>query len=291
MNYRLLFSYLLLIISFIAISPSYASQYGPTYPSIWGYDLSELPAMQWGQGDIKAYLMEDGDIWFVVNSFYQETDLMKDKPKKINEKYILIKFFKGEQYEMSEKEKKQLLNKSPLKNTQKIIFKDHSTFTFFESQKITPYFIPDFCKNYFIKTSSKGDQKKYSILIASPQVEIYEDKIHNNTQYPPFIYQRLHLLNTLIPLKDDTFLIFDSTRSLILRLDKNLQTQFKAIHPVMLISNQYIMRNFFIIDYSIIENLITQFLKHPEPIYQGVHNALFLYFHEKYPESLNKKSD
>lgn len=275
---------LCLLTSVMAFSYQARVAYGPVYPSVWGYDLCELPAMKWGGGSIQAYAMNDGDIWFLVNASYKETELMNMAPKRLDEHYILIKFFKKEQKAISENEKKQLLNKIEIQGSREILFKDKSKLSLYESSSTTSYFVPDFCRNYFVKTSPQGQSKQYSILIASPQVDIYEDSLQNNTQYPPFMYQRLHLLSTLIPLKDDTFLVFDKNRTLILRVDKNLKTQFKPVNPVMVMSNKYIMRNFFIVDYSLISNLVTQFMKHPEPVYQGVHNALFEHFNKQYPE-------
>ena len=97
----------------------------------------------------------------------------------------------------------------------------------------------------------------------------------------PFYYQKLHLLNEIIALKDDTFIVFENEGNLILRFDKDLKTKFKPITPVRIRDN-YIMRNFFVIDYSLIENLEKKYQAQSDSFYQNIHDDLLSYFHKKY---------
>ena len=42
------------------------------------------------------------------------------------------------------------------------------------------------------------------------------------------------------------------------------------------------MRNFFVIDYSVIENLKKEYPGNSIPFYQNIHDGLLSYLHEKY---------
>jgi hypothetical protein len=46
------------------------------YSEVWGYDLSEFPAVKWGLAGVMAYAMDDGDIWFAVDYSYKKTNPM-----------------------------------------------------------------------------------------------------------------------------------------------------------------------------------------------------------------------
>lgn len=96
-----------------------------------------------------------------------------------------------------------------------------------------------------------------------------------------FFYQKLYRLRNIIPLKDDTFIAFSRNSNLIIRFNKNLETQFKPVAPVQ-IQGDYIMRNFFVIDYALIENLKKEYPGSPMPFYQYVHDGLLNHLHEKY---------
>ena len=68
----------------------------PPYPDVWGYDLSTLPAMKYGSAGMRAYLMDDGDVWFLITESYKIRPSMEDIEEHSNYKYLLIKFFKNE---------------------------------------------------------------------------------------------------------------------------------------------------------------------------------------------------
>ena len=42
------------------------------------------------------------------------------------------------------------------------------------------------------------------------------------------------------------------------------------------------MRNFFVMDYSVIEDLTKKYPGQSIPFYQNIHDGLLSYFHEKY---------
>lgn len=257
------------------------------YPEIWGYDLSEFPAMKWGLAGVETYAMDNGDFWFFVDYFYKNTNPM-EKVSIENKQYILIKFFKGEKLKLTLQEKNKLVQviegkKLSLSSlSSKIEFKDGSTLETYNEICPKLCFVPDFFLDYLIKTDTHGKAKKYSILVASPQVDIYLDEGLCEENAAPFLYQKLHTLHDLILLKDDTFIAFDMGSSLILRFDKQLKTKFKPVSPTVIHYNDYISRNFFVIDYSLIENLHKKFIDEEVPLYQSIHDALLQHFHKLY---------
>ena len=260
----------------------------PPYPNIWGYDLSILPAMKYGSAGMRAYLMYDGDIWFLITKSYDITPSFEDIEKRSNYKYILLKFFKNEKIELSQKKYDQIINiidkqKSRLKSIYdtEINFSDGSKLQFVPNYTAAKCFFPDFYNQFLLKTDPKGDQRKISILGAHPSVKMIKDGRPSDRAPAPFFYQKLYLLSNIVPLKDDTFLLFEEDGSLILRLNKNLETKFKPITPVR-IQDNYIMRNFFVIDYSVIEALEKEYPGNSIPFYQNIHDGLLSYFHKKY---------
>ena len=42
------------------------------------------------------------------------------------------------------------------------------------------------------------------------------------------------------------------------------------------------MRNFFVMDYSVIEDLAKKYPGSPAPFFQNIHDALLVHFHEQY---------
>ena len=95
----------------------------PPYPDVWGYDLSTLPAIKYGAASVSAHPMKNGDIWFLVTKSYKIKPSMESSEEHFDKKYLLIKFFKNEQIELSEKERIKLF---------KIIDKDgdHTTYSY-----------------------------------------------------------------------------------------------------------------------------------------------------------------
>lgn len=287
-------AFCLMILLFSAMSSAAdtsTEQIVPPYPEIWGYDMSEFPAMKWGLAGIDAYAMDDGDIWFVVDYFYRKTNPMDFLAPTADDQYALIKFFKGEIIILNWEERKKLFEITEGKNIS--YYLNRGPIQFSDGSEIKAYRYrspkgrchePDFSEDYFIKNDLKGNETKYSILVAYPQVEVKKEDIDcQNLGAPLFLYQKLHSLTNVIPLKDETFLVLSNNSNLILRFDKNFKTKFKPVTPVKIHGNE-IMRNFFVIDYSLIENFEAQAIRKPGSFYQAVHDALLTYLQENYSD-------
>lgn len=280
-------SIILLFYTFSFIAQAEILKINPPYPEVWGYDLSEIPAVKWGGADVKHFVMDDGDVWFLVDYSYKKTALTSFR----DEKYILIKFFKGEKILLNAEE----LNKLFEVIDKKEVFPGHPRYKdiiFSDGSKIKIHryspakrrcYVPNFVVNYIIKTDALGKEERYSILGASSQVSIWEsDRDCIATGTSPFLYQKLHTLTEVIPLKDDTFIVYSiSDPNLILRFDKDFNTKFKPFTSLNIHGND-IMRNFFVIDYALIEKFETQALTQVGGTYQNIHDALLNYFQEQY---------
>lgn len=262
-----------------------AVKYSPPYPDVWGYDLSDYPAFKQGGGIVSAYLMEDGDIWFFIDYSHSYKDPITRQ--EIGEQYILIKFFKGEKQLLSAEEMYKLHEKTKEKKsinlgTNKAVFSDGSRLVLKTSSPPKLCFIPDFGLDYFEKTTSEGKIEKYSILGALPQVRTWYDHNYCEHQGADFFYQKLYFFSTLFNLDDDTFILFSSEGNLILRFDKNLNTQFKPVSTIR-VGGSTINRNFFVINHSLIEELEKKYMNAQVPVYQTIHDELLKYFRQKYP--------
>jgi hypothetical protein len=284
--------WLVLILFYITSGIAQATQkIHPPYPDVWGYDMSEFPAVKWGLADVIPYAMDDGDIWFVVDYSYKKTNPMDFFSPTTDDQYVLIKFFKGEQTILNAQERKKLFK---ITEGKKIStgYSQPAQMTFSDGSKIKVHtyapakrrcYVPDYAVNYFSRVNAQGKEKKYSILAASSQVSIWESDVDCMAEgTSPFLYQKLCTLTDLIPLKDDTFIVISSESNLILRFDKDFKTKFKPVTPVT-IHGSKIMRNFFVIDYALIEKFEAQSLNQAGSLYQNIHDALLTHFQEQYP--------
>jgi hypothetical protein len=282
---------LLLFYTVSCIAQATIQKSTPPYPDVWGYDLSEFPAVKWGLAGVTSYAMDDGDIWFVVTYSYKKTNPMDSFAPFTDYKYVLIKFFKGEQTILNAQEREKLFEITEEKeiflsylHQKDINFSDRSKLSVHHGSRTKRCFVPDFMRNYIVKTDAQGKEKNYSILAASTQVSIHQSDVDCVAEEnSPFFYQKLHTLTKVIPLKDDTFIVFAMSGSnLILRFDKDFKTKFKPVTPVT-IHGSDIMRNFFVIDYALIEKFEAQSLNQAGSTYQYIHDALLNYFQEQYP--------
>jgi hypothetical protein len=266
---------------------------GAPYPEVWGYDLSNFPAMMYGSAGVEAFAMEDGDIWFLVSYSYNVNLSLDDLQKTFNDKNVLIKFFKNEQKILSEEELKdfyKIVDKRVgchrvSSGTEEHTFSDGSRLQFSYERNLRNYLKPEFYDSFFLKTDPTGQEKKYSILVAAPQItmiKIYDDR---EVEQAPFLYQKLYPLGNPLYLKDDTFIVFNSGGNLILRFNKNFETKFKPKESVKTYHGNYIQRNFFVIDFNLIDELETKFYnKSPRPLslWQSLHDDLLCHFHTQY---------
>jgi hypothetical protein len=286
-------SYCLVLLLFFTIScitQAAIQKSYPPYPDVWGYDLSEFPAMKWGLAGVTPYAMDDGDIWFVVTYSYKKTNPMDSFAPFTDYKYVLIKFFKGEQSILNAQEREKLFKITEGKkiflgylHDNDIDFSDGSKLSIHQGSMTKRCFVPDFMRNYIVKIDAQGKEKKYSILGAATQVSIHQSDVDCVAEEnSPFFYQKLHTLTEFIPLKDDTFIVLSTSEpNIILRFDKDFKTKFKPATPVT-IHGSDIMRNFFVIDYALIEELYAQFTGKSDQVYQRIHDALLTHFQEQY---------
>jgi len=263
---------------------------GPPYPEVWGYDLSHFPAMKYGAALVSAYSMDDGDIWFLISYSYKIKPSMHFVEELVDKEYRVIKFFKKEELILSQKELTNFyktiekhagepLNSYDVQHT----FSDKSKLKFDYIPGHPKRFSPDFYQRFFVKTDPDGSQNRYSILAAYPQVEICLDGGFGEFESLPFLYQKLHLLGNAIYLKDDTFIVFENGSNLILRFNKDFQTKFQPITPIR-IQGDYIPRNFFVINYSLIEELEKKYSQKSASLYQNIHDDLLCRFYQEYSE-------
>lgn len=275
------------------------TQVGPPYPEIWGHDLSTFPSLQSGFSEMKAFKMNDGDIWFLSTYSYKIQDSLGMVDKNVDFKYKLIPFFKGKQKLLSEKEHERLLKRlagkeiflEPEKDAQ-LVFSDKSKLSLCTKNLNVKHSVPDYYNYFFEKTDVNGHVRNYSVLGAAVQVEMYRDKDAPSESTLPFFYKKLYHFKKMIPLKDDTFILVDKNQNLILRFDACLRTKFKPVTSVE-IQGDYVWQNFFIIDTSVIQKLEDNFLKdfsfyHPNTrppayqLYQNVHDNLLYHLGHDY---------
>ena len=259
----------------------------PPYPPVWGYDISDFPAIKDGEGGSRAYRMADGDIWFLITHSHRYKDPMQGILRRYtDEKFILLKFFKGEKVELNLKQRNEFLERAAewkIPQLDSIVsFSDGGTLRvhFFPSARLC--LAPMFLISHFIKMDAHHNEKQYSILGVRPHVEILTDNSLCEVQSAPFFYQRLYPLYLLIDLGDDTFIAYSNGSPLMLRFDKNLHTQFKAAHPVTTSHSNIISRNFFVLDYSVIGELQNEYLRKEVPVHQRIHDELLDYLKRKY---------
>jgi hypothetical protein len=267
----------------LAIAEKNAKAY-PPYPDVWGYDISEYPAVKWGQSGKQAYRMEDGDIWFIIDYSYKIKDPLKFPYEYYDEEYILLKFFSGEQRKINAKERTELfaLTKGKDVYSEIVSFSDGSTLQWKSGLAPRLCSTLDFVRGYFLKTDLAKNEIKYSILAARPQVDMISDQATCEEQAGHFLYQKIYPLYNLIDLGDDTFLAYTGGSNLILRFDRNINTQFKPVTPTIVRSYDFIRRNFFVVEYQLIEEIASKTIKRNVPYYQTIHDELLLYLQKKY---------
>lgn len=283
-----LLSIVILFFVFIASKADEAKEVKvfPPYPDIWGYDISDIPAIRNGRGGVDGYRMPDGDIWFVIDHSFEYKDSMQQSFSGYkNEKFVLLKFFKGEKIILNRHEREELYKIPGIKEIDElepqVNFKDGSILKYYFSFPPKHCFWPELTYDYFVKTDANGNEHKYSILEATSHVEVSESKRCCYFPCSSFFYEKIRLLNRLVDLGDDTFLAFTGGSNVILRFDKNLNTQFKPVTPTIM-QGKFISRNFFVVDFNEIETLKNEVMQEKIPLYQTIHDRLLDSLKEKY---------
>ena len=269
-----LFAIVLLLAS---LSVHAAEKHYPPYPDVWGYDLSDYPAMKSNQSRVDAFRMDDGDIWFVFN--------YEIKADQNANEYILLKFFKKEQEKLNTEQRNTLFQKISEKSISnvkvKIAFKDGSFLEKINNSVPKLCYTPDFLQQFFLKKESNEVNQRYSILVGLPYVNMWLDKGACEVNSGPFFYQKLLALNEVIDLHDGTMLFYSSRGNLIIRLDKDMKTQFKSIHKFNTQHGTLISNNFFIVNYEIIEQLKKKLQLTKGNFNQQIHDDLLLYLKDR----------
>src|SRR5262249_43550572 len=129
-----------------------------------------------------------------------------------DKKYIILKFFKGEQITMDAEQIGEFNNRVGSYKISKldpeVHFKDGSSLTYHAGFSPKLCLVPEIIKSYLVKTDNNKQEKKYSILGTLPQVNVLYDEARCEVQGAPFFYQRIELLRNLIDLGDDTFITY-----------------------------------------------------------------------------------
>lgn len=263
----------------------------PPYPEVWGYDLSEYQAVRDNDTLIDVYKMGNGDIWFKFRSEVKRKLLKNGMTKIVEAKYTLLKFFAQERIELSEQAIEKLIAAN-----QGIeighVWKEYKTVTFNDGTSFLKEekFGGRLCKfdnvrQIFLIKQDKGGKEigKFSILAARPKIEEIEDSSSPDCEVTALkspIYKQLYFLNgRFIKLEDDTFILFKDTLNLIVRFDKNLNTQFKPQVNYKTRNGKQLTTNLFVIPYSVIEAFEDQaFDEHSSSIAQSLQDKLIDYF-------------
>lgn len=257
---------------------------GPPYPEIWGYDFSNLPSIRSGGTFISAFQMDDGDIWFLILKSDKQKRSSPFVIKEFNQQWMLLKFFKNEKRLITKKQYSnfcKMLREKKVYRTlvdEKLLFGNGSTLEMGFESFAWKRFAPDFYCDYFIKTDKDNRQEKYAIVGIPPSTDLRLDGgPGDEVRSGPFFYDKIDMFYMVVPLKDDTFLVYSEGSGLILRFDKNLNTHFKPVNSVKIKGN-VIPRNFFVVPYSVIEQF--KFDRSNELLFkfQSIQDALLGYF-------------
>ncbi|KIE05966.1 hypothetical protein NF27_CG01460 [Candidatus Jidaibacter acanthamoeba] len=269
----------------------------PPYPDIWGYDLTDYKRTKDTSSIISAYLAPSGDIVFTFHIEDQTKNNFDENDYNKNTWLAALKFFTGEIVEIGLPknldafvEDNKLVNigsrEIELKDGTMIIYDYDSAGRLCQSNNLVRSSLligkPRSGEEWLYR--SDDQVKKFSIIEAMP--DIFRDYDRQGVDPCPrggkIIYKQLYFLpSTLIKLKDDTFIAFNSSGNLIVRFNKDLDTKFK---PHKGIKGMDINKNLFIIPYSVIENIYDQVIKEEEYGVQGVHDRLLLYFQDEEKE-------
>lgn len=276
----------------------------PPYPDIWGYDLSDYPAVKEGHAAIRSYYTQDGDIIFRFKAEYS------DKPPHSKEnpeiKFLNLKFFEGKFFEVKDFDKYEKENKLGSTSTPygQVKLKDGSIIKSFYNPGGRQCNANEYLQYSLIKGKLKPGEEflsfydegveKVSILatMSKPYLDMITD---DHALCSPGgrrglqVFQRLlyFLPSDIIGLQDDTFIALYPAQGLIIRFDKNFQTKFKPQHDTYFenMGKKYkIKGNFFVIPYSKIEELYEETLEDKDYRIKGLHDRILFYLYEEQKE-------
>lgn len=240
----------------------------PPYPDVWGYELP-YPEEHHRDARLGVYRMENGDV-FVSYVKHRVTSLRKDGTCcDFKSSYAGFYFFSREKHNMTTREfnafgQQHRANRVGFRDYEKIILKDGDSIsrggtTHSRCYVSFPY--------YLVKKDSRGEviaRKSLLYLRDTPRerpINPYCEgagglsRIHERVDSGVF---------NLVPLADNTFLVFEPYGNLIIRLDDNLNTKFQDPHV-------------FLVDTEIIENMAKKLAEEGEYNNQTINDAVARY--------------
>ncbi|MBA8666880.1 hypothetical protein H1Q59_03110 [Holosporaceae bacterium 'Namur'] len=267
----------------------------PPYPDVWGYDISEVTTRDNKSSFSSVYKALNGDIVFeVLDKRYNEKGLIKNK-------YLILKFFEGKTEEVDNiKTYIKENNLERIYEISKIILKNGQHIESYYSTGGTLCQNNELLQNLLLKGQVKEgrdrlsihdeDVEKVSIIAARPNISRSIDKEDGYCDRGgpgggELIYEQLYFLPMgMIKLDDDTFITVSN--HLAIRFDSNFKTKFKPKHDVCLsTTNDWCIKgNFFVIPYSIIEELDMKTTKDNDHGVQGLHDRILLYLYKQQGE-------
>ncbi|GMQ82931.1 MAG: hypothetical protein BMS9Abin05_2399 [Rhodothermia bacterium] len=215
----------------------------PPYPEVWGY---ELPYLREGnrRSQITPFKTESGDINFT----YIERKTCSSQDCSDFELYAAgLSFFAGQSRSLSVGEYNEFTQENYNKRIDRTPW---LTITFSDGSTIRQdggcggsYYCP--YPRHLVQRNQQGQivaRKTLLYLLSTPR----EIKLNPERGYGPneAVTERVAPMYVyLIPLKDDTFLVYESKGNVILRLDKNLGSRFPLVNKkVFLIDTDIIDR-------------------------------------------------
>lgn len=210
----------------------------PPYPAVWGYELG-YPDEDRYYGSLRAAKLDDGEVYITFGKKRSHSET------KNGANFGLISFFSrklsnlsDEQYNGFWKENQ----KREVSSVNRITFNDGSSVSLAGTGGGGRCYSP---LAYAIAARDNSNnitsEKSLIYLLNEPRIVEYgarcidaTGKVLERVQTQPL---------KLVPLEDDTFIVYEENGNVILRLDKNLETRYS------------IGKNVFLVDRSVIERL------------------------------------
>lgn len=278
----------------------------PSYPDVWGYDLSNYHATKTNKIYLEPYKSKDGDIVFLI-------DIKEGKGSSLEEKFdnttfIVIKFFGKSVNTIKGSDWQAFKLKNAIDNDS-INPVDMKTIKLKDGSIIQPYSLPggsvcqynELAQKMLLKGKLKFNREelsfydegveKISIIGSTLDIWRYIDKgdgmcERGGPKGGELIYKQLYFLPSyIIDLHDDSFITYSA--NFIIRFDKNFVTKFKPNMHIDFGSKaiDHMKGNFFVVPYSKIEELDTKAAQDNDHAVQGLHDRLWLYLNDTIAKS------
>ncbi len=247
----------------------------PPYPEVWGYELPE-PEKESRNGQPRPYRLKSGDIVFTyVHKWLVGVVDLKDRSISCDSKKQLavLEFFSNKIYRQNCKERSKFTAKyrkyylSALKAPKKIIFSDGTRVTLGSDgfgRCYSPY-------PYYIRLENADGEviKKKTLLyrLGSPRTtELNPECGEESGTVIEYVDSSIFYLIDLFDKERETFLLYESKGNIILRLDKNLDTNYPVNKDRV-----------FLVDTEIIDDIKAKADGFSGSKYQAINNSVFEY--------------